>query len=359
MNQHQPPPPPKGRDGHLDTRSSLYDMLENRAPSAPELVTVAQYNQWDESARAAFNVRRVDRIAKGFVFETSQIEELRRELRLSDAFSRRPVGRTGVILSGPAASGKTTAAMQGMVDGMTRHSARYPDWKELGHHPVVYVEVPPGSTGRAIMGRFLLFLEVPLSLFQRMTLEERTQLVRAHLTQGHTSLIVIDEMHNLSHLTAGQFESAQAIKNLLNAVPAVPLYAGLNLDKILRGTELGEQFAARSACVRLGNLQFGTPDEVSRWRGVIHGFEMQFALFSHPPRTLFPHAAELWLKTLGSLAALSRLLITAALDLIAAGRPESETITIEQLRTIKLDLATEGELERGLTAARTTKGKAP
>ena len=348
----------EARDGHLDTRSSLNELLENYEPLQPAVATLTEYESWDAATQAEFNIQRLDRIAAGIVLETSQIEDLKKELLRASFFAGRPIGRTGVILSGPAAAGKTTAAFHGMVEAFGRHVARYPDWKELGHSPVVYVEVPSGSTGKAIMGRFLNFLELPQQLIDRMTLEQRTQVARAQLTRGCTSLIVIDEMRNLAHLTSGHFESAQAIKSLLNAVKAVPLYVGVDLDKLLVNSELGAQFAGRSTCVRLDHFEIDTSRGLLEWRGAIHGFEKQLALLNHAPTTLLPLADYLWSRTYGSLGALSRLLTTAAVDLIAAGEPALETITIERLESIKLDLTTERARDRGITASKRKSGHA-
>ncbi|WP_374978287.1 TniB family NTP-binding protein [Microbacterium trichothecenolyticum] len=101
-----------------------------------------------------------------------------------------------------------------------------------------------------------------------MTLEERTQLVLRHLREGRTSLVVIDEMQNLAAVTRSNFESAQAIKNLMNGVHAVPMYVGINLERtsVTEG-DLGLQFAARSTLVKLGGLGYETAADRSLWKG--------------------------------------------------------------------------------------------
>ena len=340
--------------GHFDRRETLQHLLVNHAPPLPEVATAADYAGWASSERQAFDDRRKQRIADSIVVETPAIKELTIECRRAALFSNRAIGRTGVILSGPPTMGKTTAAFRAMVDAFARHARRHPDWEALGHTPVVYVEVPPKCNGKNIMGRFLHFFGVPV--LPRMTLEERTQLVTELLTKAQTSLVVIDEFQNLSGITStGRFESAQAIKNLMNSLKAVPLYVGFNLEKgALTNNDLGAQFASRSALVRLDKLSVSTAEGRKLWGGVIVGFERQFALLNHPERTLLPLAEYLYHRTRGSIGALSRLLTIAALDLIEAGDPSSETITRELLDTIKLDLTTERELDQ----ARDRKGGA-
>lgn len=331
--------------GHFDRRESLEHLLENHAPAQPELVGVTEYLSWSSKLQREFNDRRSERIAGSIVVETPAMQRLSKECRRASLFAHRDIGRTGVILSGPATMGKTTAAFRAMVDAFRRHTERHPDWKARGHHPVVYIEVPSGSNGKKVMGRFLHFFGLPV--LDRMTLEERTQAVTELLQKSHTSLIVIDEMQNLSGVTStGRFESAQALKNLLNSVKAVPLYVGINLEKTaLTNNDLGAQFAARCTLVTLGKLEIGTAEGKKLWAGVIVGFERQFALLNHPAKTLLPLAVYLWNRTRGSINALSRLLTVAALELIDEDDPNGETITKELLDTIPLDLTTERELD--------------
>lgn len=332
--------------GHFNWREALEHYLENYSPPQPEVVALDEYNSWNSTKRRAFNDRRSARIVDSIVIQTPAIEELKREVRRASQFASRAVGRMGVILTGPATMGKTTAALQVMVDVFRRHVDRHPNWKKLGHIPVVYIEVPSGANGKRVMGAFLDFFGEPAP--NRMTLEERTRIVTSILTKSNTSLVVFDEVQNLSGVSStGRFEAAQSIKNLMNSVRSVPLYVGINLDKTaFTNKDLGAQFSSRSRLVELGKLEINTSQGQSLWGGVIQGFERQFALLNHPERTLLTaeNARYLYTRTRGSLGALSRLLTIAALDLIADGNPEAERITREKLEDITLDLTTEREL---------------
>lgn len=331
--------------GHFDHVEALEHLLEHHAPAAPETVTIEEYLSWTSRKRLEFNDRRSMRIADSIVVETPAMQRLIKECRLASRFSHRDVGRTGVLLSGKATSGKTTAAIRAMVDAFDRHTARHPEWKTLHHHPICYVEVPPGSNGKKLMGRFLYFFGQPV--LDRMTLEERTQRVTELLQESKTSLIVIDEMQNLGGVAStGRWESAQAIKNLLNAVKAVPLYVGMNLENSTLTTgDLGAQFAGRSTLVHLGKMEIRTDEGKKLWLAVIDSFERQLGLLNHPERTLRPLARHLHTRTRGYIRALSRLLTVAALELIDNDDPQHETITKELLDGIQLDLTTERKLD--------------
>ncbi|WP_150954667.1 TniB family NTP-binding protein [Microbacterium testaceum] len=328
--------------GHFDHREVLSHLLETDTSSSPEEVSLATYKNWKPGRRHAFDERRSERIANSFVIQTPSLRQLSREYRRASLFANRPIGRTGILLSGPAASGKTTAAFRTMVDALRRHAARHPNWQSLGHTPVVYVEIPPGCNAKNLMGRFMTFFGLPVP--PRMTAEERTHAVTELLIRSRTSLVVFDEMQNLARVGQGQFESAQAIKNLMNSVRAVPLYVGIDLENTaLVNNELGAQFAARCSMVRLNKMDISTPAGRRLWGGVIVEFERQLGLFAHPPETLLPEAAYLWEQTRGSLGALTRLLAFAALELIHQGEPDREVITRSQLEELQMDYNTERE----------------
>lgn len=326
--------------GHFDRRESLEYLLETYEAPKPEVVRLEEYLSWNDGKRAEFDERRYARIADGAVVGTSELQTLRKEVRRASIFANRAVGRTGVICTGLPTMGKTTAAFYAMLDAFQRHVKKYPDWKRDGHVPVVYVEVSAGSTTKGIMGRILNFLGVDCP--DRMTAEERSQTVATQLTKARTSLFVIDEMQNLSRLNTGHFESAQSIKNLLNGIRAVPLYVGINLhESSLMNGALGEQFAARSVLVKFDRLGYDTPDERRAWGQVLRAFVAQLGLLAQESKDIMALDDYLWHRTQGSIGALSRLLTSAALDLIDAGEPENERITKASLEGIKLDLVTE------------------
>jgi hypothetical protein len=330
--------------GHFNRWEVLRWHLEHHVAPVSTSVTLAEYRDWKPARRRHFDDGRIDRIAGSVVVKTPQLQKLSLEYRHAAVFARRAIGRTGILLSGPATMGKTTAAMHIMREAFQRHVDRHPEWRALGHVPLVYVEIPSKCTAKDLMGRVLEFFDLPAH--PRMTLEERTRVATTQLVRSRASLVVFDEIHNLSEIGQTQFESAQAIKNLMNAVPAVPLYVGLDLErKAITNNTLGAQFAARSTLVRLGRYEIDTDAGVKLWNGLIVAFEKQLGLLNHPPQTLLPLSTHLWTLTRGSIGALSRLLNLAAITLITAEEPEAETITQELLDSIQLDLTSERELE--------------
>jgi len=345
-------------DGHFDRSTNLIPLLESFTSFAElPAMTVGDYKKLTFRKRNEFDDLRVSRltdsIAGGIIVKTPALSELLLELRRAARFASRPIGRTSVVLTGEPTAGKTTASFYAMVEAFGRHVNRHPEWKALGHMPLVYVEVPEKCTAKSLMGRFLLYLGLPFT--ERMTLEERTQLVTEHLVRSRTSFMVIDEMQNTATRGEGRSETQQAIKNLMNVVPATPLYVGWNLEqKLLAGDSVGAQFASRSSMVRLDSLGARTTNERALWGGVVKTFESKLGLLNQTPLALLEDAEYLWQRTRGSLAALSRLLTTVTLDLIEDGDPEAEFITRERLDAVRLDLTTTLSFDRASDLAATT-----
>ena len=71
-------------------------------------------------------------------------------------------GRCGLIVSGPARTGKTTAMTQLGKTIEVIHRRRYPQ-RPASDIPVVYITVPPAATPRMIAVEFARFLGLPLT----------------------------------------------------------------------------------------------------------------------------------------------------------------------------------------------------
>jgi hypothetical protein len=70
-------------------------------------------------------------------------------------------GRSGLIVSGPARTGKTTAITQLGKTIEVIHRRRYPGYGD--HIPVIYITAPPAATPRMIAAEFARFLGIPFT----------------------------------------------------------------------------------------------------------------------------------------------------------------------------------------------------
>jgi hypothetical protein len=124
-----------------------------RADPAPvDLLPAQRWAKLPEPERRGYDEARIAHHAELVVVTTSAIQEITDEGRLLTLMNQREIGaRRGLMVSGAAATGKTTAIKQlGRVHEL-RVCARFPGAGE--RIPVVYVTCPPkGSTPQACHG---------------------------------------------------------------------------------------------------------------------------------------------------------------------------------------------------------------
>lgn len=103
--------------------------------------------------------------------------------------------RPSLIVTGPAAAGKTTALLHTGGTCHLAHTRQHPPSHGHAPVPVAYVLVPPAASAKALATEFARYLGIPVT--GRMTQAQITDAV-CH-TYNHTSvrLILIDEIHRL------------------------------------------------------------------------------------------------------------------------------------------------------------------
>ena len=69
-------------------------------------------------------------------------------------------GRSGLVVSGPARAGKTTAVTQLGKTAEVMHRHRNPHSRD--DIPVIYITVPPAATGKMIATELARFLGLPV-----------------------------------------------------------------------------------------------------------------------------------------------------------------------------------------------------
>jgi hypothetical protein len=320
-------------DPHFDRRDTLNRLLRTFPPRRVHSATRQEYLSWDVEHQKSYDQGRLAAISLGNFVETETVAELRSVVRRAVTQTTRTT-KHSVLLSGPGGVGKTTAALSCLAQALTRHDHAYPEWDRLGHTPVVYVEIPAAATARAVMGRFLHFLGMPL--LARATSEERIELVAHHLRDARTSIVVIDEFQHLELATPGHLESVQALDTLFSQVPAVPLLVGTTVDDARPPSA-----APHTVEIVMRRFPYLSDEDRERWSRLFLDLEGELGLLDRPPARSFRHYEYVWQRTSGCIGALARLLQTSALLLISAAEPSRERITRRLLESVKLDLASE------------------
>jgi Cdc6-like AAA superfamily ATPase len=116
--------------------------------------------------------------------------------------------RRGLILSGPAGTGKTTAITQ---FGKTHQAIDRQRHRGVDDRiPVIYITVPPAATPRMVAAEFARFLGLPFTT--RANITDIIEAVCGVAVDARVSVVCVDEMHNISLATKAGAEVSDTLK---------------------------------------------------------------------------------------------------------------------------------------------------
>jgi len=237
--------------------------------------------------------------------------------------------RRGLIVSGAAGTGKTTAITQfGKTHEVIDHQHHHgPGGNRI---PVVYVTVPPAATPRMLAVEFARFLGLPITT--RANITDVIEAVCGVCCDTSTTLVLVDEIHNLALTTRNGAEVSDTLKYFSERIPATFVYAGVDVERagLFAGTR-GQQLAGRFGLIPTVPFPYAT-----EWQGLVVTLEGALRLHRHQPGTLAGLDRYLHQRTGGMIGSLSHLIRGAAIEAILAG---SEQITKATLDAVGLDHA--------------------
>ncbi|MBD0737465.1 TniB family NTP-binding protein [Streptomyces sp. CBMA29] len=264
---------------------------------------------------------------------TPVIEALARDVRTLMLLGRHQAvtARPSLIVTGPAAAGKTTALLQvGRVCHLA-HTRRHGP-AAAGHVPVAYVLVPPAASAKTLAVEFARYLGIPVT--DRMSQAQITNAVVHTYTAARVQLVMIDEIHRLNPRTTTGAQTADLIKDLTERIGATFVYAGIDVT----GTPLftgvrGAQLAGRASLIDCGAFP-ARLGQHEPFHDLITAMENALDLHHHTPGTLPALAGYLHQRTAGRIGSLARLIRQASITALTDG---TERITKTTLETIRLD----------------------
>ncbi|MFI9162820.1 TniB family NTP-binding protein [Kitasatospora aureofaciens] len=247
---------------------------------------------------------------------------------------QRTTARPSLILTGPAATGKTTALLEVGRTCHLAHTRQHPAPPGNGQPavPVAYVLVPPGASAKTLTAGFARYLGIPVTA--RTTQAQLMHAVTHTYNTAGVRLVLIDEIHRLNPRTTTGAEAADLLKDLTERIGATFVYAGIDVTNtpLFSGVR-GAQLAARTSLVETGALpaRLGTRRPFT---DLVTDMETALDLRRHRPGTLSRHAPYLHQRTAGRIGSLARLIREAALTAILDG---TERITKATLEAVRLD----------------------
>lgn len=337
----------------LTTKVAWSRFIHN-TPALPTLLPEQRWQALGPAERDLYDDVRLRHHARLVTITTPLVNDVIRLGRRLSLLNRDQVtARRGLIISGRAATGKSTAITQ-----LGKHHeirARRIRGELAGPFlPVIYVTIPPAATPKVVASEFARFLGLPIS--NRLNQVAITNAVCDLLARLGCQLVLVDEIHNISLETRYGAEAADQLKYLAERISATFVYAGINLERegLFTGTR-GEQIAGRFTSITTRPFGNTTAAERQDWAALIAGLEQTLLLHRGEPGMLLRHADYLHERTSGSIGSLSHLIRAAALDAILEG---AETITKSMLSAITIDHHAE-EQHRATRHRRATRRPAP
>lgn len=320
-----PPPGQEDRRWQLTTLGG-WRAFTRDAPDVPELLSAGERAGLTGEQQLLYDQRRLDYHTRLAVVGTPTLRQVVVDGRRLALMNRHAISaRRGLIVSGPAGTGKTTAIT---LLGKTHETNDRKLHPGLDRIPVVYVTVPPAATSRMLAVEFARFLGIPV--LPRANITDVIEAVCGVMTDMRTTLVCVDEIHNLRLATRHGAEVSDTLKYFSERIGATFVFAGINVARqgLFTGTR-GEQIAGRFALIPADAFTRG-----AAWTGVVATLEAALRLHDHRPGTLAGLEKYLHDRTGGMIGSLSHLIRGGAVEAIMTG---TEKITRKLLGTIALD----------------------
>ena len=179
----------------------------------------------------------------------------------------------------------------------------------------MYVVVPAAATPKMLMHTVCRALDLPWTT--RATTQFLTDAAIDTMTALRTSMVIVDEIHNLRANRQVGAEAATALKLFAERLDATFVYAGIDLPRSELFTgEFSRQITGRLVVHQMRPYTFATRTQQAVWVDLVASCEELLVLTRHPARSLTAHAGYLFDRTGGSLGTLRALLADAATEAI-------------------------------------------
>lgn len=289
----------------------------------PRLINSEEFASLGAREREAYDASRIAFLAADVVLETPDLEAVLRLARILAAEARIPstTMSKALAISGEPTMGKTTAALVIAREHEQRARASHPFLE--GFQPTIYVITPPATTPKMLMIAFCSFLGLPYKRTE--TAQDLTTRVVHVLRELRTSLVVLDEVHNLqSNRTQGS-EAASTLKLFAERLDAAFIYAGVDLpNSAAFSGPSGQQLAHRMALYSMQGYTLRSQDGRREWLELVLTLQDLLMLNAQREQTLRSLAGYLYDRTGGSVGRLRTLLRRGAIVAIQDG---SEQVT--------------------------------
>ncbi|MBI4901875.1 MAG: TniB family NTP-binding protein [Actinobacteria bacterium] len=312
-------------------------------PAKPRPLSLAELHALPKPERDAYDTERRAWISAETLIRTPDVKAIFEHYLDSRDETLAPgqgTSRSGVVVSGNSYMGKSSTLMQICREHERDARARRPTAPGVEDPtdflPVVYFNLPATLTPRALMLSLAAWMGLPLP--GRTTSARATEVVRDYLKTHGTTLVAIDELQKVRSHTQDGGDTVNALKGFQESVPAVFLYAGVNIPQshLMRDPGLADQFLRRNVVYTMRGFSYpagrGGAQLRAEWEDLLLKMEQLIPLADQRPGDLPTLAPDLAAVTKCSIGSLRSLLRKAANRAIRRG---TERITPEILHSIE------------------------
>ncbi|WP_193721602.1 hypothetical protein [Georgenia subflava] len=244
--------------------------------------------------------------------------------------------RCGVVISGEAFVGKSTAMMSWgrrvelalrkqrslpLPDDPAAAPPRVPshDGDSTGEYlPVAYAAV--GISVGATVRNLIRFYNPELPNKSRGDIDATIALVCRYIKDCQTAVVLVDQLHEISHAVRGPAETSEVLKALTDRSPSTMFAAaaiGIDELKIFTDgyTELERnlgQTGGRFSLHQMNTYNIHDEDGMSNWQEFLLTVDRDLMLMRSAPGDLLKHADYIFDRTAGVTGAVMQLVRTAA-----------------------------------------------
>ena len=261
------------------TTLSGWRKFVDTAPARFDLLPDAAWTGMSPDSREAYDEARITYHSELVVVATSTLREVTKQGRLLTLLNRREISaRRGLIVSGPWATGKSTALKQlgRTYELMVRERNAGSD-----RIPVVYVTTPPKGSPRKLALEFARFLGLPPVRTAGTPPTSPMQSARSSSRPAATWSWSTRSTTSTSATAAGE-DLSDHLKYFTEHMPATFVYAGIDVET-LRTVHRRPRQADRGPLRADQHLSFPFHAE---WGSLVAPFDHALRLHRHEPGTL-------------------------------------------------------------------------